>query len=57
MSNNQKIFHLAIKAGCKTAKDLAIYMNNHSKSESVRFLTISKNRAVKRYFKQNSISD
>ena len=51
MSENQKIFNQAINAGCKTAKDLAIYIKEHSKNR-VKFLEITEHKAIKRYFKE-----
>ena len=50
MSKNQKLLYQAIEAGCKTAKDLALFMSSDDKKREVKFLNISKNRAVKRFY-------
>ena len=56
MSKNQKIFYKAIEAGCKTAKDLALYIKSHANNADIKFLESSENRAIKRYFKEQNLN-
>ena len=49
MSKNQKLLYKAIEAGCKTAKDLALFMSSSEKRD-IKFLDISKNRSAKRFY-------
>ena len=50
MSKNQKLLYKAIEAGCKTAKDLALFMSSSSEKRDIKFLDISKNRSAKRFY-------
>ena len=50
MSRNQKIFHQAIQAGCKTAKDLALYIKNNTCSKKDLLLEITKSTNSSNYF-------
>ena len=57
MHSNQQIFNQALAAGCKTIKDFAIYIKNNTTSnksnsskQGVKFLEVSKTKAIKRYY-------
>jgi hypothetical protein len=56
MSKNQKIFYKALNAGCKTAKDLALYLKSNSTNSAVKFLETSDTKSIKRYFNNSQIA-
>ena len=50
MSKNQKLLYQAIEAGCKTAKDLALFMSSNGEKRDIKFLDISRKRVAKRFY-------